>query len=256
MAHETFEIEIPPPNPPIITIPLYIYPSPGAWEPLHVEIARNPNLHYYVILNPSNGPGSPMPDAHYIAETARLRMAANTTLFGYVHMSWGERKHDQIVADISTWAAWAHLVNPNIRMDGIFLDEAPSSVAFLEHIKSLKQHARRAFAGDIILWTNPGVPVDSAFYADADVINACEDSHNHWMLERPIFSIPISLRPKTSIIIHDYTGSTTQLRVDTETLRHAGYCMALITTDSNYTRFSATWHEFVALLAKKTRRTS
>jgi hypothetical protein len=234
---------------PTVTVPLYIYPSPGSWDPLHDAIATNPDLHFCIILNPSNGPGSSVPDSRYIAEVARLRTPANTTLFGYVHMSWGQREYNHVIADISTWAAWASYPDYDIHVDGIFLDEAPSSVAFLEHVRGLKQHAKTVFSGNIILWTNPGVPIDSAFYAEADIINACEDNYDHYMRQESIFSVQVSLRSKTSMMIHHYTGSTKQLCLDVETLLQAGYRLVLITTDSDYTNFSTMWLEFLAALA-------
>ncbi|KAH6612972.1 Spherulation-specific family 4 [Boeremia exigua] len=236
---------------PTVTVPLYIYPGPGSWNPLHVAIATNPGLHFCIIINPSNGPGSPVPDANYIAEVARLRAPANTTLFGYVHMTWGQRDYNHVVADISTWAAWAGYPECDIHVDGIFVDEAPSSVAFLKYMKGLKQHARTVFSGNAILWTNPGVPVDSAFYAEADIINACENSHDHYTRQKLISSVPMSLRSKTSLMIHHYTRSTKQLRLDVEALLRAGYHFAFITTDVGYTYFSTMWLDFIAALASQ-----
>ena len=59
-------------SPPTVAIPLYIYPSPQAWEPLHNAIVDNPSVTFQIIINPNNGPGSAAPDANYIAEVARL----------------------------------------------------------------------------------------------------------------------------------------------------------------------------------------
>jgi hypothetical protein len=242
-----------PPTPPTVTVPLYIYPSPGSWEPLHVAIAANPGLHFFIILNPNNGPGGSIPDACYVAEVARLRTPANTTLFGYIHMSWGQREYNHVIADISTWADWARYPDCDIHVDGIFVDEAPSSVAFLEHVRGLKQHAKTVFPVNVILWTNPGVPVDSAFYAEADIINACENYYDHYIRQKSVFSVPVSLRSKTSMMIHHYTGSTKQLCLDVDTLLRAGYRLALVTTDPDYTNFSTMWLEFLAALASEQR---
>ncbi|KAF2993833.1 hypothetical protein E8E13_002478 [Curvularia kusanoi] len=212
-------------------------------------MSENPGLNFYIILNPGNGPGNSIPDANYVAEVARLRMMPNATLFGYVHVSWGERERSRVNADISAWAAWKRCSYPDIHMDGIFLDEAPSSIRFLEYVRSIKQYAAIAFSKSIMLWSNPGVPVDSAFYAEADIINACEEKHDRHMLQKILSSTPALQQSKTSILIHDYNGSTQQLCLDVQALRYAGYGSALITTDSNYTKFSDMWSEFVTALA-------
>jgi hypothetical protein len=46
---ETFE-EIFLRAPPTVTVPLYVYPSPGSWDPLHVAVAANPGLHFLSFL--------------------------------------------------------------------------------------------------------------------------------------------------------------------------------------------------------------
>lgn len=253
---ETCTDGLPPLPSPTVTIPLYIYPSPGSWEPLHIAISENPDLEFYIILNPNNGPGGRVPDARYVTEIARLRMAPNTTLFGYVHISWGKREQDCVTGDISNWAAWACHPTIDIHVDGIFLDEAPSCVTFLEHIRALRQHATTAFSGNVIFWTNPGVPVDSVFYAEADIINACENTYDQYTRQRSLFSIPISLRSKTSIMVHDYSGSTEQLHLQAEKLQHTGFHLALITTDTDYTKFSAMWFEFLTALKKGSTKTA
>jgi hypothetical protein len=234
---------------PTIAVPLYIYPSPGSWEPVHTAISRNPGLNFHIILNLSNGPGNSIPDANYVAEVARLRMMPNATLFGYVHVSWGKQDHDRVNADTSTWSAWNRYSYADIHVDGIFLDEAPSSIAFLEHIRIIKRYAAIAFSKSIILWSNPGVPVDSRFHAEAEIINTCEDKYDHQVLQKSLFSIPVRKQSETSILVHDYTGSIQQLCLDVQALRYAGYRSALITTDSNYTNFSEMWLEFVSALA-------
>jgi hypothetical protein len=115
-------------------------------------------------------------------------------------MSWGQREYSHVIADISTCPDSARYPDCDIHVDGIFVDESPSSVAFLEHIRGLKQHVKTVFPGNVILWTNPGIPVNSAFYAETDIINACENNYDHYIRQKSGFSVPVSLRPKTSMM--------------------------------------------------------
>ena len=233
-------------SPPTVAIPLYIYPSPQAWEPLHTAIVNNPSVTFQIIINPNNGPGSAVPDANYIAEVARLNSKANTTLFGYVHVSWGKRTLSDVLCDISTWSDWARFDKADIHVDGIFIDEAPSDIAFLEYMKKARAHAKTKFPEKVVVWTNPGVPVDAAFYAEADLVNSCENSHRAWSHQKHISATPENLRSKSTVMIHDYRGSSAQLRSEADNLRKAGYRACLISTDSNYTTFSRLWQEYIS----------
>jgi hypothetical protein len=40
-----------------ILLPLYIWPSGDVWDPVYDAIASHPNIPFYVIINPSSGPG-------------------------------------------------------------------------------------------------------------------------------------------------------------------------------------------------------
>ena len=235
--------------PPTVTIPLYIYPAPGAWDPLHTAIANNPSISFHIIINPNNGPGAAVPDANYIAEVARLNSQANTTLFGYVHVTWGRRALQDVLADISTWSAWAGFPDADIHVDGIFVDEAPSDTAYFGYMRDARRHATQAFADKkALVWTNPGVPVDAAFYAEADLVNSCENDYRTWSSQQDTAATPDVLRAKSTIMLHNYHGSPAQLRNDADRLRRAGYRAFLISTDSNYTSFSRMWKEYVATM--------
>jgi len=74
--------------PNFILVPLYLYPSPGAWTFLTDSIAQYPNLLFNVVINPGNGPvnngttGYPFDD--YINGIANLTAFNNARVLGYV----------------------------------------------------------------------------------------------------------------------------------------------------------------------------
>lgn len=232
-----------------IAIPLYIYPAPGCWEPLFEIMAENPSVEFYAIVNPGNGPGGAVPDANYIDQVARLKSFPNATLFGYVHVSWGKRALDVVLGDISTWAAWARYPDADIRVDGIFVDEAPADMAMVRYMGDVYRHVKAAFGdGPAPVWTNPGVRVHDAFYASADLVNSHENTHAGWVAGG---SAAVSVHPKSTAMIHSYSGSPAQLRTDAASLSRAGYRAALITTSNCYTSFSSSFRDLTKALTSQ-----
>lgn len=98
-----------PPAPrPFILVPLYIYPAPGAWDPVYTAAAVLADaLDFYVVVNPANGPGAGLlPDANYVEALERLTALGNVKVIGYVHCSYGLREAEEIVRDVERYAAW------------------------------------------------------------------------------------------------------------------------------------------------------
>lgn len=103
---------IPPPVPPhssrpFVLVPLYIYPSPEAWAPLYRSAEAHPELDFYVVVNPSNGPGDGvLPDANYADALGRLTALHNVKVVGYVHCTYGQRPAEAIVEDVERYRGW------------------------------------------------------------------------------------------------------------------------------------------------------
>lgn len=94
-------------NRPFILLPLYIYPTPTAWEPLYLAAASHPGLDFFVVVNPGNGPGpGSLPDANYIEALTRLTALTNVKVIGYVHCSYGKRLLEDIVAEVNAYRKW------------------------------------------------------------------------------------------------------------------------------------------------------
>ena len=145
-----------------VLVPLYVYPSPGTWEPLftasvtttpplsddskltHLDrIASHPGLNFTVVVNPASGPGNGVgPDANYTREIPRLNAYANVRTVGYVSTDYAKRNLSLVLRDISTYSAWSENATfPGLGMHGIFLDETssqyePASAQFYETIAS------------------------------------------------------------------------------------------------------------------------
>jgi hypothetical protein len=123
-----------------ILLPLYIYPHPGAWDPLysaypdphfciHIltntpSIATYPNLHFIVIINPHNGPGTVpwWPNEDYIREIPRLNTLPNVTTLGYVRATYCKRDLESVLEDIETYAERGR-AGEELKVDGTFVDE-------------------------------------------------------------------------------------------------------------------------------------
>lgn len=92
---------------PFILVPLYIYPAPSAWDPLYTAADAHPALDFYVVVNPSNGPGDGvLPDANYAEALGRLTALPNVKVVGYVHCSYGVRPAEVIVEEIERYRGW------------------------------------------------------------------------------------------------------------------------------------------------------
>jgi hypothetical protein len=130
-----------------VLVPLYVYPSPGAWDPLFTAYATNtfflpsgdfklttpritnhPHLNFTVVVNPASGPGvQPIPDSNYTREIPKLNKHANVRTVGYVSTSYTNRNISLALRGIDTYSAWSeNSTIAGLGMEGIFLDETPS----------------------------------------------------------------------------------------------------------------------------------
>jgi hypothetical protein len=133
-----------------VIVPLYIYPQPGAWQPLYEAIAAYPETYFLVIVNPGNGPGPDvLPDANYEREIPKLRSHSNVSVYGYVHVQWAKRDLEKVLRDVEIYTLWPKIHAPQAKkdaeplaVDGIFVDETPTAadnhtVAFLGSLTSM-----------------------------------------------------------------------------------------------------------------------
>ncbi|KAI9742758.1 MAG: hypothetical protein M1818_003487 [Claussenomyces sp. TS43310] len=228
---------------PNVVIPLYIYPSTGAWSTYTNAISANPNVTFSVVINPANGPGTgTKPDSNWIAGVAQMNAFPNVKTLGYVHTSTATRPLTDVESDISTYAVWASYKNSDIHMDGIFFDEAPStwSATSGTYMTTVAQSARSTLASGSTVVFNPGVVADARFYNIADNIIFFENSLSAYSPAR-LNDVSAANRAKSTMVIHDFNGSGTDEWNIVDALKQAGYTGSFITTASDYNVIPSNW---------------
>jgi hypothetical protein len=232
-----------------IIIPLYIYPSPGAWDFLTSSLASYPDVQFQAIVNPSNGPGAPpTPNSDYIPAIASLNTYSNVQTLCYVDTAYTTRAISDVETDISTCAGWANYADADIHVDGIFFDDAQNvynetTSAYMDEVATYARNALGA-ARDTIIF-NPGEAVDAAWYDIADYIIAFENSAAAYS-SAILAGIPQSLRAQSEFIIYGFANSET---ATVDAVVEGGIGGLYITTSDAYSVSSADWTEFVADVA-------
>ena len=187
---------------PYIIVPLYLYPSPGAWQPLYDQISGNPDVNFQIIVNPSDGPGTAVgaaPEQNWIDTMATLNSKPNVNTVGYVHVSWCARDAAEITSEIDAYASWSSYPNADIHVGGIFFDEAPDNDAadMVSYMNDVSSHARLQFKDrpSSTLVYNPGCPVPAVYYEQADIIVTFEDVYDNYSGQRTDFPLSAMKAP-------------------------------------------------------------
>jgi hypothetical protein len=121
-----------------IIIPMYIYPGDiynnTTYNSL-IDLAKQYHeVPLHVILNPDTGPGTGGIDGNYTVAIKRLH-GAGIKVYGYIHCAWGATALATVRDTVVAWQTRY----PEI--DGIFLDEMPSTLAYVAYVKSIKEAA-------------------------------------------------------------------------------------------------------------------
>ncbi|KAI6760293.1 hypothetical protein HG530_009153 [Fusarium avenaceum] len=208
---------------PHLVVPLYIYPSPGAWEPLFQAARDSPSVSFIVVVNPCNGPGvEALPDSNYRNVLAQLSTFPNIQVLGYVYCSYGTRPIADVQKDISIYSGW----NLQFKMNGIFFDEVPSTEGDLDLMTSLAHFSRSIWNQSTgqsgILVYNPGVAVGEGFYRGVDLVVAFEQSEHQWQSWYLHQDNPIHLRNKNVAIVHSCSGDAKVLAREMVKMRLGG----------------------------------
>ncbi|KAL1412240.1 hypothetical protein Q8F55_003251 [Vanrija albida] len=218
---------------PTVVVPLYIYPLPGAWDPLVLAAKANPSAQFVAIVNPGSGPGpEALPDTSYQSAIASLLTVPNIIVVGYVHCSYGARDPATVNADIDRYAGWERASHGVLRTQGIFIDEAPWDPSLRGHLAVYAHRIRSAplrlgvtppppppptpatlaaappRKAPLVIY-NPGTVVARGYIEDADLVVVFEqsaDKFSEWFLEHGIGQIPASLRHKCVAMVHSVGG--------------------------------------------------
>ncbi|KZV91552.1 hypothetical protein EXIGLDRAFT_648144 [Exidia glandulosa HHB12029] len=247
-----------------ILFPLYIYPdSCGvsrdacAWKPLYDTVEANPGIQFNVVVNPGNGPGAnAFPDSNYIAAVSTLNAHVNVKTIGYVASTKGARPVSEYQADVSKYAGWAAYSGANIAMHGIFVDEANNTPATLQYYTAFSNYIRSAFpSSDALVVLNPGTTTSQSYF-DAmpnDVFVTFENFYSQmWEPFTAYTDSNFANTPhqRQAAIIHDFTGSTTDLVNVTDTTGEiTDMKYIFVATQGDYNSFPTNWASFVAAVS-------
>ncbi|TVY83392.1 Spherulin-4, partial [Lachnellula suecica] len=171
-----------------ILVPLYVYPSPGAWEPLFAAITKNPHLNFTIVVNPASGPGvEPTPDGNYTREISRLNEHANVRTVGYVSTNYTDRNISLALRDVETYSAWSeNSTISGLAVHGIFLDETPSqyqlaSARYLDTLASAI-NSDTGFGKNPLIIHNPGTIPDPRYLTSANLTVVFEGTYSTYQI--------------------------------------------------------------------------
>lgn len=238
-------------SPALAVIPLYIYPTPGAWDPLTTSITANTDVNFQVIINVDSGPGSTQyPDSTYASAIANLNSFSNVQTICYVHTSWSARAIEDVETDISACAGWASYPDGDIHMNGIFFDEAvaeynDTTAAYMSSITSFAKNALGAGRDTVVF--NPGEQVDTAWYSIADSIVAFENAYSAYS-PSVLSNLPTAVRTQSQFIFYSFTGAASDQTTLIDDLVAGDIGGIYISDQSGYKTFSSLLSQFCSAL--------
>lgn len=257
-------------TPATVLLPLYSWPTLPPWSFLTSSIESNPNLNFTVIVNPDSGPGnSQYPSLDYIAGLAQLHNYPNAKLYGYVHTAWGHNSLVDVKLNITKYSGWKDyesvdihgmlscttsthkVITLNIKVDGIFFDEAPKiySEESFNYMSALSNFSHSSQLNKIVF--NPGVVPDSRYFALADTIVVFESPYTKYSTT-VLDSIPNMLLWQSALLILDFAGTTGDQDTIIEDLQSKGIQGLFISTKSSYDEVSTLWSDFCEYMNPET----
>ncbi|KAK3314302.1 Spherulation-specific family 4-domain-containing protein [Apodospora peruviana] len=167
-----------------IMLPLYAAPggttTSAEWSATIDAIRANRDMHFYVVINPNNGPkntstpGNPGGcnvhdttdpnfdpfiehgcNRDYSTNLAKINQEPNAQTVGYIYTRYGDetlRSREEIEKDITEWAlwdkaaTWSFGVEANISIHGLWFDETGIDIGNRSEYEHLTSFARNEFA--------------------------------------------------------------------------------------------------------------
>ncbi|KAF2808369.1 uncharacterized protein BDZ99DRAFT_390246 [Mytilinidion resinicola] len=242
-----------------VLLPLYIYPSPGAWQPLYQTAVQYPGVDFTIIINPNSGPGDGMlPDANYTHGVATLNKLDNVRTIGYVATNWGQKDAQKVLQEVTTYSGWTSQ-DSSVALDGIFFDETPAQYHpdHAQYLLKVSEAVREADGfGSGCVVHNPGCVPAMQYYTDpsyvtlADVTVVFEDAYQTWLSRQSNLtstSLPFD-HGKLGCLLHSVPLMTERsLSALIEQVAGVG-AHVYLTGTTNYTSFSPQFPTFVDAL--------
>lgn len=264
---------------PFVLLPLYIYPTPGAWAPLTSAAKAHPDVTFYAVINPANGPGAgSCPDSSYTDAIRELSGAPNSNIktLAYVHTAnsynCGDSGSDictcsapldELMGNITTYEGWSASSScadnaQDLRVDGVFMDEAPASSECVDYMQSATSFAKSTLGQEATVLFNAGASVDETYWSIADYINVFENSEAEYDgLNVASLSEGGKYSDQSTLMIYDYDSGSRRLRRDVGALMsgQGKSVTGLYISDGNgYDAFPSNWNSFVKDVAAVVRR--
>ena len=141
-----------------LLVPAYIYPSGDGrkeWQRLFDAASK---VEIVAIANPNSGPGT----ERSLDYAAIFTEASDQgiTLVGYVSTDYGKRPQAEIKQDVDTWFR----LYPQVR--GFFFDQQPRDGRDVARFTELRNYVKGKLRDPLVI-TNPGIPCDEAYLAQA-----------------------------------------------------------------------------------------
>ncbi|KAG9194725.1 hypothetical protein G6011_04760 [Alternaria panax] len=239
-----------------VLLPLYIYPHPGAWDPLYTAAAAYPCLQFFVIVNPNSGPGvAPWwPNEDYVREIPRLNALPNVTTLGYVQVAYCKRPIQDVLEDIETYHRRSEQ-DDRLSVDGIFVDETVNlySEEAKKYLDAIDRRARTLIGvvENRMVIHNPGTAVSAELAVPGPEITVVvETSHKDFMTQRYQEWLSTSLYKRTRIAYIVHSVPQEEVQALTRALRdRAEYLFVTSAFHGFYESFAGSWLDFVASLA-------
>jgi Spherulation-specific family 4 len=218
-----------------ILLPLYIYPnwydkSKYAWKQVITAAKKVPIV---AIINPNSGPNNAPPNADYQQGIKDLRQAG-VQIIGYVPSNYANRDLPAIKADIDLYTKY-------FQVDGIFIDEAASSIDQSNYYRQIYQYIKATSAKYNVI-INPGVNLAENYLKQqvADTIVTFENHHKNWTQYQPSKSTKNYSPCNFAALVHSTTDRNVMKRTLDRAIKHKfGYIY--ITDDSINTPNKNPW---------------
>ncbi|OQE88428.1 hypothetical protein PENNAL_c0017G04693 [Penicillium nalgiovense] len=241
-----------------LLIPLYAWPGIDAWNTIYDSIAAHPSIPFYLIINPSTGPGNTeYPEDVFITAIAKLNSFPNTKVLGYTYTKQGTRASSEVEKDIAAYANWDTYEEQNIRLCGIFFDEAangadPSKLAYFQ---KLSRKSKSSSLSTVVF--NPGVKLvaDVAkWFAAADFIVEYENTYANWVARAPDEHFSASGHYGKDAVILNLTPENADIDDVVQLAKDMGLGAIYLASDGNYMSLSTVPKVAVAVAQSRSAR--
>ncbi|KAJ5383677.1 Spherulation-specific family 4 [Penicillium concentricum] len=221
-----------------LLVPLYTWPGTDAWNTIYDTIAAHPSIPFYLIINPSTGPGTTeYPEEVFITAIAKLNSYPNTEVLGYTYTKQGTRASSDVEKDIAVYAKWANYAGRNIRLNGIFFDEAsngedPSKLAYFQN---LSRKSKSSSLNTVVF--NPGVKLKAdvaKWFEIADFIVEYENTYANWVAQAPDEHFSTSEHYGKDAVILNQTPEDANIGDVVRLAKDMGLGAIYLASDDNY----------------------